>query len=159
MTISGACSFTDEDVAELRDSLGLPGMCVLQFAFDGDPANPFLPRNHVANRVVYTGTHDNDTTLGWFATAGEEARRHALDYLDSDGRDFAWDLIRAGMMSVANTFIAPMQDVLSLGTEARMNYPSKMGGWWVWRVPPSALTRELSAGLRKMAETYGRAPK
>ena len=126
------------DVHELRDRFELPGMAILQFAFDSDLTNPFLPHNLRERSVVYTGTHDNDTTWGWWATAPEHERRLAMDYLGSDGTDIAWDLIRAGWRSPAATAAAPLQDILDLGTEARMNFPSRPGGNWRWRVgvPP-----------------------
>src|SRR5205823_5108480 len=97
-------------------------------------ANPFLPHHHVANSVVYTGTHDNDTTHGWWAGRDERERRFVLDYLGSGSGDIAWDLIRLGMASVADTFVAPVQDVLSLGSEARFNTPGSGEGHWTWRL-------------------------
>jgi 4-alpha-glucanotransferase len=130
-------------------------MKVLQFAFSPN-ADLLLPHHYERNSVVYTGTHDNDTSLGWFRSAGQEARRRALDYLVSDGTDFVWDLMRLGAMSVANAFIVPMQDVLGLGSEARMNYPSQPSGNWGWRMVEGAATPELAERLRKMTEVYGR---
>jgi len=146
-------------VVALRERYGLPGMKILQFAFGAGADNP-LPHTFERRCVAYTGTHDNDTALGWFAAASDEARRHALDYLGKDdGRDFAWDLIRAGMMSVADTFVAPMQDVLSLGTGARMNFPSKASGNWGWRMTPGAATPAVAARLRHLTALYGRLPR
>ncbi len=142
-------------VTALRERYELPGMKILQFAFGAGADNP-LPHTFERACVVYTGTHDNDTALGWLASASDEVRRHALDYLNSDGRDFAWDLIRAGLMSVANTFIAPMQDVLRLGSETRMNFPSKPSGNWDWRMPPGAAPPALAARLRRLTALYGR---
>jgi len=150
---------TDEQVAELRDSLGLPGMCVLQFAFDGDRDNPFLPRNHVANRVVYTGTHDNDTTLGWWTQLDETERQTVRDELGPSSGDIAWDLIVAGMGSVADTFVAPVQDVLSLGSEARFNTPGRASGNWGWRLENDQLQPAHADRLRALASAYGRTPK
>ena len=121
------------DVIELLEAFNLPGMKVLQFGIFGAD-NPFLPHHYVPNCVAYTGTHDNDTALGWFATAPEHEREFANRYLAVDGHDFAWDLIRAVWKSVAVFAIAPMQDVLSLGGEARMNFPSTLGGNWEWRM-------------------------
>src|SRR5690349_2925036 len=120
------------DVVELRDSFHLPGMKILQFGFTR-PEDPFLPHNYVSHCVAYTGTHDNDTALGWFASAPQRERIFALRYLGSDGSDFAWDLIRAVWSSVAVYAVAPLQDMLSLGTEARMNFPSRLGGNWECR--------------------------
>ena len=121
------------DVVALREEFRLPGMKILQFGFSG-PDNPFLPHNYVRNCVAYTGTHDNDTSLGWLATTSKEEREFALRYLHSDGHDFVWDLIRAIWSSVAMFAVAPMQDVLGLGGEPRMNYPSRLGGNWEWRI-------------------------
>lgn len=142
-------------VVALRERYGLPGMKILQFAFGPGADNP-LPHTFERNSVVYTGTHDNDTALGWFANANPEARQHALDYMGTDGSDFAWDLIRLGSMSVANTFIAPMQDLLSLGSDARMNFPSKASGNWGWRMADGAADPELAARLRRLSKVYGR---
>ena len=141
------------DVVDLRESFHLPGMKILQFGFTG-PDNPFLPHNYPANCVAYTGTHDNDTALGWFASAPEEERKFSLRYLNSDGNDFAWDLIRAVWSSVAVYAIAPMQDVLSLGTEARMNYPSRLGGNWEWRMQKEDMSPALAERLREFNELY-----
>jgi len=148
---------TGEDVAEVRDELGLPGMCVLQFGFDGDRDNPFLPRNHVANRVAYTGTHDNDTTLGWWAALGEAERRIVSDELGELSGDIAWDLITAGMRAAADTFVTPVQDVLSLGTEARFNTPGTPAGNWTWRLAEQQLTRGHAERLRALTVESGRA--
>jgi 4-alpha-glucanotransferase len=147
---------TGEDVAEVRDELGLPGMCVLQFAFDGDRDNPFLPRNHVANGVAYTGTHDNDTTLGWWAALGQAERRIVSDELGDLSGDIAWDLITAGMRAAADTFVTPVQDVLSLGTEARFNTPGTPAGNWTWRLGEQQLTRGHAERLRALTVESGR---
>ena len=143
-------------VIELRDRFDLPGMRILQFGFSSDGQDPFLPHNYVRNCVVYTGTHDNDTALGWFRSAPEKERQAALAYLGSDGSGFSWDLIRWLFASVADTAVVPLQDVLGLGTEARMNYPSRLGGNWSWRFDAKALTPEIRARLRQMAVSYGR---
>jgi len=148
---------TGEDVAELRDELGLPGMCVLQFAFDGDRDNPFLPRNHVANRVVYPGTHDNDTTHGWWSGLTEAERATVRAELGPSSGDIAWDLIAAGMGSPADTFIVPVQDVLSLGREARFNTPGSARGNWTWRLADGQLTPAHAERLRALAAAHGRA--
>jgi 4-alpha-glucanotransferase len=137
------------DVVELLQAFKLPRMKILQFAFSG-PENPFLPHNYVPNSVAYTGTHDNDTAFGWFATADEKEKDFARRYLQISGNDFAWDLIRAVWKSVAMFAIAPMQDVLGLGGEARMNFPSKLGGNWEWRMTEHDFREDLAAGLRDL---------
>lgn len=137
------------DVIELLHAFDLPGMRVLQFAFTG-PENPFLPHNYIPNCVAYTGTHDNDTAMGWYASAPETERDFARRYLGVDGRDFAWDLIRAVWKSVAVFAVAPMQDVLGLGGEARMNFPSRLGGNWEWRMSEADFRDDLAAGLRNL---------
>ncbi|MBC7875912.1 MAG: 4-alpha-glucanotransferase [Anaerolineales bacterium] len=137
------------DVIELLAAFDLPGMKVLQFGFSG-PDNPFLPHNYVPNCVAYTGTHDNDTAHGWFKSAEQHEREFAMRYLSISGTDFAWDLIRAVWKSVAVFAITPMQDVLALGGEARMNFPSKLGGNWEWRMNESDLREDLAAGLRDL---------
>ena len=155
------------DVVALRDEFGFPGMRILQFGFGGDTKNLDLPHNYIANVVAYTGTHDNDTTVGWFqSVAGEGStrteeqiereRQFCLDYLNSDGEEIHWDFIRAVFASVANTAIVPLQDVLGLGTEARMNLPNSTEGNWSWRYRAGALTGDIAAHLKKLASLYGR---
>jgi 4-alpha-glucanotransferase len=141
------------DVIALLEEFQLPGMRVLQFGFSG-PDHPFLPHNYVENCVAYTGTHDNDTARGWFDTTTDEERELALRYLDSDGSNFAWDLIRAVWSSVAGIAVTPMQDVLNLGGEARMNYPSRLGGNWEWRMSRDDLSPELAERLRELNWLY-----
>jgi 4-alpha-glucanotransferase len=143
------------DVVELLAALKLPGMKVLQFAFSG-PDNPFLPHNYVSNYVAYTGTHDNDTSLGWFENAEPHERDFARRYLRVDGSDFAWDMIRAVWSSVADVAITPMQDILSLGGKARMNYPSRLGGNWGWRMKEGDMNEHLSGKLREINWMYFR---
>ncbi len=143
------------EVEELRDRFGLPGMKVLQFAFS-DPASPYLPHNYTRNCVVYTGTHDNDTTLGWWDTLGRNERSFVHRYLGRKTRDVAWDMIRLAMSSVAEMAIVPLQDVLRLGSDARMNLPGTESGNWEWRYKPGALTSELREELRTLTRTYGR---
>jgi 4-alpha-glucanotransferase len=145
------------DVVALRERFGFPGMRVLQFAFDGDATSPHLPHNYIPHCVVYTGTHDNDTAAGWFATAPRTVRTHALAYMASDGANPAWDLIRLASASVAETAITPLQDLLGLGSEARMNRPGQSGGNWRWRYGPHMLTEELAGRARALAALYGRA--
>ncbi|GIW06033.1 MAG: 4-alpha-glucanotransferase [Dehalococcoidia bacterium] len=144
------------EVSALRDELGYPGMKVLQFAFTNDPANPYLPFHYERNTVVYTGTHDNDTTAGWYASADEAERDLVRRYLGVAGTDIAWDFIRLALSSVAELAIAPLQDLLSLGSEARMNLPGKPEGNWSWRVAPSALRPEIAARFRELCRLYGR---
>ncbi len=149
------------EVHALRDRWGFPGMRVLQFAFgDQSLENPHKPHNFIRNCVVYTGTHDNDTTAGWFRRSnGEQARAEielALRYMGRDGSDGVWDFIRLALSSVADTAILPMQDVLSLGTEARMNTPATVGNNWRWKMTPDQLNFELAGKLREMNLMYGR---
>lgn len=144
------------DVIELREQFRLPGMKILQFAFGSTPADPFLPHNYIRNCVAYSGTHDNDTSAGWYANTPEKERDFARRYLARSGDDFAWDLIRAVWSSMAMAAIAPMQDFLSLGTDARMNYPGKAGGNWNWRMPADALNAALQKRVRETNFLYGR---
>ena len=134
-------------------------MKVLQFAFGSDPGNPFLPFNYTRNAVVYTGTHDNDTTVGWFNQANDWEKRNLLMYLgciSSEG--VHWDVIRLALSSIANQAIIPLQDVLGLGSEGRMNFPSTAEGNWGWRYQQPMLTKELSDRLKNLTQLYGRAP-
>ena len=144
------------EVENLRDTFGFPGMRILQYAFGGDAYNRDLPHNYIANCVAYTGTHDNDTTAGWYAAASKEAKRHCRTYLNSSGRDICWDMIRAAFSSVANVCVAPMQDVLGLGSDARMNTPATASGNWEWRLEEKDLTGKVAERLREMTELYGR---
>ena len=142
-----------QDVVALRDEFNLPGMKILQFGFD-KAENPFLPHNYVSNCVAYTGTHDNDTALGWYATAPEHEKDFARRYLRMDGSDFAWNLIRTIWSSVAVYAVTPMQDALSLGTEARMNFPSKLGGNWEWRMSEQDMSPHLAGRLKELNDLY-----
>jgi len=148
------------DVRETMQRYQLPGMRVLQFAFGEDyPNGAFLPHNHVKNCVIYTGTHDNNTARGWFETeATSEARVNLMEYLGGDVPTdrINWELIRLAMMSVADTAVIPMQDLLALGTEARMNNPSEPEGNWDWRLSKNPITSELTDRLRSMTRIYGR---
>jgi len=121
------------EVRALRRQLGLPGMRILQFAFGGGSDNLYLPHHHEPDSVVYPGTHDNDTTVGWWAQAADHERSHVCDYLATDGREIHWDLIRAACASVADTAIIAMQDVLGLDGSHRMNHPGQSEGYWQWR--------------------------
>ena len=162
----GALPFIAEDlgvitpeVEALRDEFGLPGMRVLQFAFGGGADNPFLPHHYVRNAVAYTGTHDNDTTVGWFRGLDKKARAAVRDYAGSgsDGKwDPAWALIRLAWASVADRAIAPLQDVLSLGSTARMNTPGTGTGNWRWRYRAETLRDDVLDRLGELTTTYGR---
>lgn len=145
-------------VDALKAEFGYPGMKILQFAFGGDPDDPFLPHNYTRDCVVYTGSHDNDTTVGWYQiTSTEKERDYARRYMGVDGFDIAWDLIRLAWASVANTAMTTTQDLLSLGHEARMNLPGSSGAPnWCWRVLPGALTDAIAAHLRELTFIYGR---
>ncbi|XP_061372610.1 4-alpha-glucanotransferase, chloroplastic/amyloplastic [Gastrolobium bilobum] len=149
-----------EDVVQLRKSIGAPGMAVLQFGFGGDADNPHLPHNHEGNQVVYTGTHDNDTIEGWWEALNQEEKSNVLSYLSLTKEDgISWALIRTALASVAQTAIIPMQDVLGLGSSARMNIPATQFGNWGWRIASSvsfdSLERE-AARLKEMLSVYGR---
>jgi len=141
------------DVVKLRDDFDLPGMRILQFGFDS-AQNPFLPHNYIPNCVAYTGSHDNDTALSWYNTAPEHEKDFARRYLRVNGSDFSWDLLRGIWSSVAVFAIAPMQDVLSLGSEARMNFPSKLGGNWEWRMKAEDMSAEIAIRLRELNRLY-----
>jgi 4-alpha-glucanotransferase len=142
-----------EPVVRLRRELGFPGMVVLQFAVGRDPTNPHLPRNHEEQSVVYTGTHDNDTTRGWWESLSDEDR--AWSELDPD--DPAWSLLGVAWGSRAALAVAPLQDVLDLGSEARMNLPGTEEGNWQWRYAPEDLTAERAERLRALTESSRRA--
>jgi 4-alpha-glucanotransferase len=143
-------------VVELRERFNLPGMGIIQFAFSGDPMEPFLPHNHEFKRVVYTGTHDNDTSKGWYERVPEKERSFYRRYLNRDGSQVAWDLIRAAWGSVAVFALAPMQDFLSLGNEARMNYPGNPSGNWSWRMPDLAMSESLQERIKELNFLYDR---
>jgi 4-alpha-glucanotransferase len=143
------------DVTALRDRFELPGMKILQFAFTA-PDNPFLPHAYPQNCVVYTGTHDNDTAQGWYEHATEPEKDLARRYLRINGEDFAWDLIRASWASVAVFSLAPLQDFLSLGSEARMNFPSHLGGNWEWRLTEERLSTQLQKAIEELNWLYQR---
>jgi 4-alpha-glucanotransferase len=152
------------EVEDLRDSFGIPGMRILQFAFGGDAKNIHLPHNYVPNTVVYTGTHDNDTIVGWLQERKKEAKGRkksklvtdCLTYLRSNGREINWDFIREAYASVAGIAVIPMQDVLGLDNSARMNMPSSTDGNWEWRCAESDLSDDNAARLRELSERYNR---
>jgi 4-alpha-glucanotransferase len=149
---------TDE-VRALLQATGFPGMKVLQFAFGGAPDNPYLPHNYSdPNCVVYTGTHDNDTTRGWFTRLDDSDRSHVERYLGLDEHDRASkELMRLALMSIANTAIVPLQDVLDLGSEARLNRPGEPEGNWSWRVLAEQLDPSRAECLAELTRLYGRA--
>jgi 4-alpha-glucanotransferase len=178
----GSLPFIAEDLGDvtpevraLRDRCELPGMRVLQFAFGGDvQANDFLPHAYVPRTVAYTGTHDNDTSVGWFDDRGgegtprtseqaERERQAAIAYLAGPlarrlHGEVHWEMIRAVYASVSHTAIIPMQDILGLGSAARMNTPGQAQGNWSWRMPSQALDPKLATTLRAFAQVYGRSP-
>ncbi len=144
------------DVIALRDGLGLPGMKILQFAFAADSTDPFLPHNYPVNCVAYSGTHDNDTVIGWYQTATEEEKDFYRRYMARSGEDVATDLVRGVWSSVAAYAICPLQDLLSLGNEARMNFPGKPSGNWTWRMTPEMLSDRLLHKLQDLNSLYSR---
>ena len=148
-----------EDVESLHLATGFPGMAVLQFAFDEDFSNAYLPHNHTVNTVVYTGTHDNDTTVGWFSNLHESAKNQLRNYLKVTGKAIADDLVRCALSSVGRLAIVPVQDIMSLGSEARLNTPGVAGGNWQWRITNSqleALQLERAQYLREINMLSGR---
>ncbi len=148
--------FITEDVNELRRAIGVPGMRILQFGFSQDDS-PHSPHRFEKQTVAYTGTHDNDTARGWFDSADEDEQARALAYLGArDADDIAWGLIRAAYTSVAETAIVPVQDILGISSDARMNTPGKEKDNWSWRLEPGALTREHSEKLRQLGVITGR---
>jgi 4-alpha-glucanotransferase len=159
----GEASFIAEDlgvitpaVDALRERFGFPGMRVMQFGFDDGPKSQHLPHHASENCVLYTGTHDNDTSAGWFAALGASERAYTLRYLHTDAAHVPMTMIRAAQASVARLVIAPLQDVLGLGSEARMNFPSRMEGNWEWRCPARLLTADIAQQLAQIATLYDR---
>lgn len=144
------------DVEKLRDEAGFPGMKVLQFAFAADASDPYLPHNYIQNCVVYTGTHDNDTTKGWYIQAPEKERDYVRRYLARDDTNIAWEFMRLAFASAADTAIVPLQDVLGLGSEARMNTPGLASGNWSWRFKWEQVPYWIAPQLKDMAAVYGR---
>jgi 4-alpha-glucanotransferase len=144
------------DVDALRRRFAFPGMRILQFAFSGNPQDRYLPHNHEPDSVVYTGTHDNNTVAGWWAEAGDAERHFARGYLATDGHEMPWTMIRTACASVADTSIVPMQDVLALGPECRMNLPGQGSGWWRWRLQWSQVHPWHAQRLAELCRLYGR---
>jgi 4-alpha-glucanotransferase len=154
------------EVEALREDFGYPGMAILQFAFN-DPASEFLPHRYARELVVYTGTHDNDTTVGWWHSSGaddstrapedvEQEQAFARTYLNFDGHEIHWAMMRAAFASVANTALVPLQDVLGLGSDTRMNLPGRQSGNWSFRFTWDQLSASLTARVRELADTYDR---
>ncbi len=166
--ISGACGdvpFVAEnlgiitpEVEELRHAFGLPGMLILQFAFDGSPKNPYLPHNHRSLEVVYTGTHDNDTTLGWYEGLDTATRQRVHQYFGNPTEEMPGLLIRGALASVAGLAILPMQDLLGLGSEHRMNVPGTTSGNWRWRFNWGDIEADLPARMLDLLGQYDRLP-
>ncbi len=144
------------EVEELRDRFDFPGMKILQFAFGSDASNPYLPHNLTRNSIIYTGTHDNDTSLGWWKGLNRLQRAKVLAYLGGSGRNMPWDLTRLALASVCQYCILPVQDVLALDSNARMNIPGVAEGNWAWRLNPGVLTPELAGQLAELTRIYGR---
>ena len=144
------------DVVSIREAYQLPGMKIMQFAFAGGPGDPFLPHHFTENCVVYTGTHDNDTVRGWYERVPEEEKAFYRRYLHRDGSNVSWDLIWACWGSVAVFSLAPLQDFLRLGNEARMNYPGNPSGNWTWRMPEGCLDESLEEQVQEINYLYGR---
>jgi 4-alpha-glucanotransferase len=144
------------EVEELRDAFDLPGMRIMQYAFSGNPRDIHSPHNYIRNCVAYTGTHDNDTAAGWYRSAPRKNKQLCKKYLHASARDMHWSMIRAVLASVADTAIVPMQDILGLGSEARMNTPAGQGPNWQWRMNDDDLREDTAAALREMIEMYGR---
>ena len=149
--------YLTDDVKALLRASGFPGMKVLQFAFDSREESDYLPHNYTQNSVVYTGTHDNTTTADWELSAPAGDVAFARRYLDVEGgADFTRRFIRAALASVSDTAVIPMPDWLGLGAEARINTPSTLGGNWLWRMDPAALTDALAADILALTKLYGR---
>ena len=144
------------DVDALRKSFGLPGMRVLQFGFDGKGENPHLPHMHDRDTVVYTGTHDNDTTIGWYRSLGHDTREQVNYFLRCGWNDMPDALLRAALSSVGILAIIPAQDLIGLGSEARLNTPGTVAGNWSWKLPPGALTPDLARHFARLNAVFGR---
>jgi 4-alpha-glucanotransferase len=146
------------EVEALREKFAMPGMRILQFAFGGGPENRYLPHHYDRNTAVYTGTHDNDTTAGWFGRLAEHERAFVRRYVPQTQDGPAWDFLRLAWSSVADYALAPLQDVLGLGNEARMNLPGQAAGNWSWRYNPETVNDHLVGRMREMTELYSREP-
>ena len=154
--------FLTESVLQMLSDSGFPGMKVIQFAFDPNGGSAYLPHNYPENSVVYTGTHDNDTTRGWYHSTDKATRDFAKEYMNAqrlDEDDLAWDFIRLAMSSKANLCVTPMQDLLNLDGKARINVPSTLGGNWTWRMEKGQFDEETVKRLKRMTWLYERLPK
>ena len=145
-----------EAVEALRKKYRLPGMKVLQFAFSGEPTNPYLPFYHDCDSLVYTGTHDNDTTLGWYLSLGEESRSYVDNYLGHPKEEMPWPLVRCALASRSHLAILPMQDLLGLDGDNRMNMPGTCEGNWGWRFAWDQVWPELPGQILQLVRLYGR---
>lgn len=145
-----------DDVEELRDYFQFPGMRVLQFAFDDPKDNIMMPHNHIENCVCYTGTHDNDTSKGWYCNASRESQKKAREYMNTGAADISWAFIRTALSSVAKYAIIPLQDIMSLGSEGRMNLPGQAGGNWSWRYTSKQLDKDWQEYLKSLTKLYNR---
>lgn len=149
--------FLTDSVRKMIAKTGYPGMKILEFAFDGEPDNDYIPYNITSNSVIYTGTHDNETAVGWYQGLPSKYKKIVREYLNvRSGKNIHWDLIRAAFASVSDTAVIPMQDFLGLDNSARMNTPSTLGGNWMWRMQKEDLTDELAKEIRKITKIYGR---
>lgn len=151
--------FLTDSVRRLVKRTGFPSMKVLEFAFDSREDSDYLPHNYIKNSVVYTGTHDNDTCLGWFETLKKSDRNFAIKYLNMKGlpdSEVPWEFIRAAMMSVSDHCIIPMQDFLSIGSRARINTPSTIGSNWTWRMGKKNFTKKIKKRISEMVKLYRR---
>jgi 4-alpha-glucanotransferase len=144
------------EVEALRDRFGLPGMKVLQFAFDGNPDNPYLPGHHGEHSVVYTGTHDNDTTVGWWTSLDDHTRDRVRSCLADPGEEMPWAFVRLALESTARLAVVPAQDLLGLGNEARMNTPGTPRGNWTWQADAGVFDDDLATHVRRLVEAAGR---
>jgi len=144
------------EVRPLREYFGLPGMKVLQFAFGEDDNNPFLPHHHEPDSVAYTGTHDNDTTLGWFRGESKHVQKHVCEYLNANAADMPWPMIDAALGSKAKLAIIPVQDILSLDSKARLNTPGTIKGNWSWRLTKSQIPQDVWLKTLELNQRYNR---
>ena len=149
--------FLTQEVLDLRDESGLPGMKVLEFAFDSREPSEYLPHTYIANTVCYTGTHDNMTMRQWFETAQPDAVAYATEYMSLGQEEgLVWGVIRTAFSSVSDLCVVQMQDYLNLGGEARMNFPGVASGNWTWRMEKGSADDALAARIRSLATLYGR---
>lgn len=144
------------EVEKLRDTFGFPGMKILQFAFDSGPGNPYLPENHIGNCVVYTGTHDNNTTLGWWRSLAKAQKDQVRNYFGRARLDMPWDMVELAMSSIADLCILPCQDILSCSGSARFNTPGHATGNWCWQLPEGALNKDVAIRLYDLTKKYQR---